>query len=126
MRHPQQATARLYFDASEIVVLELCPEGQSQLVRNGDLVLYESAEQLKIARQRLDANAKAVARVVARQTIAESPGDRLPGGKAELVLNVEVERIAILAQSERVTRGSVVVQLQRGGHSSEDDADSEK
>lgn len=108
----REVRSRLHLDAGEIVVLELGADDPVPTLRHkGDIVLNETAEEVKPPSRRLKRYGEAIPDGVCRKAITQSPNDLLPRGKREPMLKIEVDGVADFLHNGPVVFRMIVVEL---------------
>ena len=112
MRRESKTAGRLELDTGEIVVFQLRADGGEQARVQRDFVLNEQALQLRGALLRIEEQCRCLCGRIARDAIPATPQHVVSRAELRLVLDLDVERIALLAKLVRHrARHPVVVGL---------------
>src|SRR2546427_2669449 len=113
MQSPKQADVWLDFEPGVIVMLQLRAQRQPKPVRDEvDLILYECVVEVVAAAARIKGEGKAAGGSIGGNAGPDSPQDIVPVADGEVMVEVEVDRMADSAKQYVSAIGPVVVHLQ--------------
>src|SRR5690606_20337345 len=94
---PGETDTRLVLGPRVVVPLELRADGQLELVGQRDPILQKRAVGLIGSARRLERRERRALDVVARRARRDAPEQIVPAERAQVALEVEIERIAFFA-----------------------------
>src|SRR5581483_6540221 len=110
---PRCAYARLHLEAAEVIVLELRAEGDAYRVRQGDLILDETAREIVAGVGGAQGEEALAVIVVILASEGEAPGERLQPAQRQMLDEIEVERAEIVPEGGVVAMRVVIVEAHR-------------
>src|ERR1700680_3470296 len=114
-RSPGYADARGNVEAAEIVVLQLRSHGQKDAIRfQGDFILHKSADELNRSAGWYPCLINRGHGEVGAMAIVRTPDKIVPGTQGQMVLEIKIKGIPVLAQCQAISLVPVEGKLQRG------------